>query len=99
MVLQHVGAELVVANSFGLELSNMSRIVAVPGGEGSIGARGFSANAIIIDEAAYVSDATVAMNAADSEPATVSSDTAPPAPFTPPETSSETSSRLRVRSS
>lgn len=58
-VLQLAGAELSVSNTFGLELKNGARMLAVPGGEGSVGARGFSAHLVVVDEAAFVADATM----------------------------------------
>ena len=53
------GAKLISDNVYGLELANGSRVLALPGSEGSI--RGLTVDGwIVVDEAAYVLDEMIA---------------------------------------
>ncbi len=57
--LNMAGVELKTDNSFTLETGIGSRLIAVPGGEGSVSARGYSADLILFDEASYLADDAV----------------------------------------
>jgi hypothetical protein len=58
-VLETAGEKLLVSNAYSLELRNRARLVAVPGGEEGVAARGFTATMLVFDEAAYISDAVL----------------------------------------
>jgi hypothetical protein len=55
--LEQAGEKLLVANAFSLELKNRARLVAVPGGEEGVAARGFAALVVVLDEAGFISAA------------------------------------------
>jgi hypothetical protein len=55
--LETAGEKLLVANAFSLELRNRARLVAVPGGEEGVAARGFAAVMVVLDEAGFISHA------------------------------------------
>jgi hypothetical protein len=57
--LNMASVDLKTDNSFTLETGIGSRLIAVPGSEGSVSARGYSADLVLFDEASYLADDAV----------------------------------------
>ena len=58
--LDTAGTKLITRNAFSLETQARSRLIAVPGDESGVSARGFTAGLIIFDEGAFINDRTTA---------------------------------------